>query len=169
MAAFDLRLLVRGALDLLWRLAGKSKSKSQQEREHTLRSLLRRFPYWPAGHRELALLSLEQDNIALAYSSAVIYEMISREDSTSRREGLLILGRCFLKRGDSHRALSYFEQARLLGLNTPQLTEEVAAAHILSGSYQEALESLSRIPSELLSAEGKAALSFVRSKQHKEG
>jgi len=166
-ALLNPRAFVCASLGFFWWLGAKGRPLELPEREKSLRSLLRRFPYWLEGHRELALLSLKRDNVALAYSSAVIYEMLCRDIPKYRREGLLILGQCFLKRGDSHRAIRYFEEARSLGLTTPQLAEEIAAAHILRGSYQEALDSLLLIPSQSLSPEGKAALSFVRSKQLK--
>lgn len=162
---FNPRAIASGSLNLIWRLGRQSTAAPDSDPEQTLRSLLRRFPYWSYGHRELALLALKRDNVGLAYSSAVVYEALCRKAPKSRREGLLIIGQCFLKRGDSLRALSYFEHARSLGLDTPQLAEEIAAAYILRGKYVEALESLSQIQPELLSAEAKAALTFVRSKQ----
>jgi hypothetical protein len=55
-------------------------------------------------------------------------------------------------------------QAQELGLQTPRLAEDIAAAYILRGGYAEAYEILRQIPANKITAAGKAALSFARSK-----
>jgi Flp pilus assembly protein TadD len=155
------RALVPSAL---WRIRVKTTPLAPEDQEALLRSLLRRFPTWPAGHRALSELALSADDIPLAYSSALLYERLARGSEDKRREALSLIGRCFLRRGDSSRALECFLQAQALGLQTPLLSEEIAAAHILQGDYAKANAVLQSISTDRLSAEGKAALSFVKDK-----
>jgi hypothetical protein len=151
-------------LTLFWTSGSCFGSTSPGQRETSLRSLLRRFPFWAHGHHELGELALQTDQVALAYSSALSYQILSGRDKTYRSRAFLLLGRCFLRRGDPQAALHYLLQAQELGLCTPQLAEEIAAAHILQGSFMEAYEALAAVPANTISAEGKAALSFVKGK-----
>lgn len=129
-----------------------------------LRDLLRRSPTWAAGHRYLCEVALSVDNIPLAYSSAVIYERFAKSSGAERSIALGLLGRCFLRRGECDRALEYLLRASAIATATTQLSEDIAAAYILKGLHSEAYQNLQSINPDKLSAEGKAALAFVKSK-----
>lgn len=152
-------------LTWVWNAANRlSSGLALDRKEASARALLRRFPFWARGHLALAEIALEIENIALAYSSALSYQLLQGGDPGRSREALAILGQCFLKRGDSQRALEHLLHAQALGLRSPRIAEDIAAAHLLRGAYSEAHEILSQIPASKISAAGKAALHFTRSK-----
>lgn len=148
----------------MWRSRAPLSALDVGQQESLLRSLLRRSPTWAFGHKTLSELALQSNNIPLAYSSAIIYERLAQRSPTDRRDALTLIGRCFLRRGDCDRALEHFLKARELAPETPQLSEEIAAAYILKGMHAEAYATLKTIDPASLSAEGKAALSFVEGK-----
>jgi len=150
--------------NLLWALRGGSGSVDVDHQETLLRSLLRSAPTWALGHRYLSEVALRVDNIQLAYSSAVIYERLVKNTVAERSAALALLGRCFLRRGECDRSLEYFMNARALAPATAQLSEDIAAAYVLKGMHSEACKELQSINPDELSAEGKAALSFVKGK-----
>lgn len=147
-----------------WRLGLCGAHSTGTDREALLRGLLRRFPFWAYGHRVLSEGALEKNSVALAYSSALGYEQLSRGSAPDRARALALLGRCFLMRGESQRSLDYFTEAKKLGLDTPLLAEDTAAAHILQGNYAHAREILNQISAQAISAAGRAALAFVNGK-----
>jgi tetratricopeptide (TPR) repeat protein len=152
-------------LTWFWAVGNRQGSSTPpDQKEASLRALLRRFPYWAHGHLALAEIAIDAENIALAYSSALSCVVLQGGNSARSREALLIVGQCFLKRGDCERALEYMLQAQELGLQTPRLAEDIAAAHILRGGYAEAYEILRQMPANKITAAGKAALGFARSK-----
>ena len=138
------------------------KDSSLEQREATIRGVLRRYPFWTDGQMSLANIALQGDNIALAYSSAISAKILSGQDKVRLRQSLFLLGRCFLKRSDWQTALNYFREAETLGLNSSSLKEDAAAAYILGERYAEALKLLEAIPDAEISPEAKAALGFVR-------
>jgi Flp pilus assembly protein TadD len=75
-----------------------------------------------------------------------------------------ILGRCYLRRGDWTTAHHYLQEASRLAPAHSAIQEENAAALILGGDWRQARSILEQIPESVLSAEGKAARAFVRSK-----
>jgi hypothetical protein len=153
------RRLTGTLLTTLWKLSGSAKRNNC---EVALRTLLRRYPFWSEGHRELAEHALASENITLAYSSALSLKSLTPHHRRAQGNAALLLGRCFLKHGEWSQALSYLKDAHALGVRSPRLLEDQAAAHILGGEFKAALECLNSIPLEELSAEGKAALGFVR-------
>jgi hypothetical protein len=148
-------------LTTIWRLAGGAKRDQSQA---SLRSLLRRYPFWSNGHRELSELALASDDITTAYAAALSLKTLTPHDRRSQGEAALILGRCFLKHGEWSQALQYLKEAESLGIRTLRVIEDQAAAHILGGEFKAALELLNSIPTKDISPEAKAALSFVKTK-----
>ncbi|MFN4894453.1 MAG: tetratricopeptide repeat protein [Pseudomonadota bacterium] len=155
---------ISALLSFFWRLRAICSPLDHDQQEKALRRLLRRFPFWGRGHRELAEVSLSNNLVALAYSSALCYEVLSQSSAINQAHAIALLGRCFLMRGDHQKALSYFSDARELGLNTPTLAEDTAAAHILKGDYAQAQSILSALDSDKISVAGRAALTFVATK-----
>lgn len=153
------RRLTATVLTTLWKLSASTKSSNC---EAALRTLLRRYPFWSEGHRELAEQALASENITLAYSSALSLKSLTPHNRKAQGNSALLLGRCFLKHGEWSQALSYLKDAQVLGVSAPRVLEDQAAAHILGGEFKAALECLNSIPLEKLSAEGKAALGFVK-------
>jgi tetratricopeptide (TPR) repeat protein len=150
------------ALNLAWAAAaGRIES---HEVVGTLRSLLRRFPYWQRGHALLAKSALRDDNVGQAYAAALCCKALAGDDPTLVSEALLVLAKCHLRRGDWQTALKHLDKALPLKPSDHEIKEEAAAAHMLAGNYTEALKLLSSIPETRISAEGKAALQFARSK-----
>lgn len=129
-----------------------------------LRSILRRYPFWVSGHLDLARLSLVEGDVATAYASAQAARALCDDNSRRAAEALHILGQCFLARGEHAPALSLFQRAEMHLSGTPQFSEDVAAALMLAGSYEEAARLLEAIPPTSLSAQGKAALEYSRSR-----
>ena len=149
---------------LYWLYKLAPRNLSHEQTITALRGLLRRYPFWAAGHRELARISLKGDDVSLAYPAAISLQILSVKNTAQMAEAKLLLGTCFLKKGEWKAALIYFNDARALGLRSDILNEETAAAHILGGEYHEALRLLETIPADKISAEAKAALGYVRSK-----
>ena len=164
MAELGARQLLGLLLSAAWKTCDFRHTVPSSNRLSTLRGLLRRFPHWAAGHRELAYTALDSDDVATAYGAAICYQNLAASKPKHARLALFILGRCCLRRGEWQRALSFFRAAKNYGLNTPELSEDTAAAHMLGGDYQSALAILSNLPESTLSVEGAAALKFLRSK-----
>lgn len=160
-------------LDLLWRFKpvehssetpySSSHDRSQDEIA-TLRSLIQRFPFWRKGRALLAERSILVDDIATAYAEAQALCLLSEQGSPVHATALTLLGKCYLKRGDGASALSLLAQASHIRPNDFQIREEQAAAQVLVGDNERALEILQGIPITSLSAEGKAALQWLSMK-----
>jgi hypothetical protein len=144
-----------------WALSNLSQ---KPPRSDLLRSLLRRFPYWIEGHLAYAEDALARDSIADAYASANAVLYLSESTCPHRATAEFVLGRCFLRRGDWRSAVEYLARAHTNLPNNYSISEELAAAHILGGDYLAANTLLELIPTNRISAAGKAAHSFVRSK-----
>jgi Flp pilus assembly protein TadD len=91
-------------------------------------------------------------------------QAIGPNDTHTSASADFILGRCYLRRGDWATAQHYLKQASLLAPSNTAIQEENAAALILGGELRRARAILDQIPESSLSAEGKAARAFVRSK-----
>lgn len=129
----------------------------------SIRSLLRRFPFWLRGHQRLGEMSLEANDVATAYAAAQCLIAATGEQSSLRGEAYLLLGRSFLRRSDWKTSIGYLERAADLLPQDLRVLEERAAAHIAGGERPRALELLEIIPTERLSPAAKAALDFLRS------
>lgn len=126
-----------------------------------IRGRLRCYPYWAAGHLELARVSLRVEDVATAYAGA---QATLKLRSTGRlaRGARLVLGRTYLRRGEWERAIEVLELLQTTQPDNPAILEDLAAAFIGAGQHARAVEALIRIPQERLSAEGRAALSFAQ-------
>ena len=92
------RRFLSSVITLLWSLGRGFGGQTPAEKESALRSLLRRFPFWARGHLDLAMNALESDQVSLAYSSALSYQMLSGSNEAGKAQALSLLGRCLLKR-----------------------------------------------------------------------
>lgn len=149
------------ALLELYRLSSRSGAERTPAR---LRGILRRYPFWSTGHLDLARVSLVEGDVATAYASAQAARVLAAGNPQRTAEALHLLGQCFLARGEHASALSLFEQAQPQLRSTPKFREDMAAALMLAGSYSEATRLLEAIPPTSLSAQGKAALEYSRSR-----
>ena len=143
-----------------------------------LRTLLRRNPTWVFGHLELGEESLQLHDIATAYASAQASLILlqsknvratdeRREASTITKElahAFYILGRCYLRRNLISPAKENLELAMQHKDYEFGAKEELAAALMSSGGYDDALNLLSEIPSDKRSSEAAAAFSFLSTK-----
>jgi Tfp pilus assembly protein PilF len=107
---------------------------------------------------------LERDDIAQAYAAALCYRHLVFSDRKARANANLLLGKCYLRRGDWRSALVHLEDGLNDSPNSSLILEELAAAHMLGGNYSEARNTLEQVAERLLSAQAKAALAFARSK-----
>lgn len=148
-------------LSVAWVLSNASQKSN---RSNLLRSLLRRFPYWIQGHLEYAEDALSRDSIAEAYASGNAALYLSSSNAHQRAAAHFVLGRSFLRRGDWRSAVEYLSLATTELPSDYSIIEELAAAYILGGDYRSANPLLEAIPANHISAAGKAAHSFVRSK-----
>jgi len=144
-----------------WKLGAKS---SRSNHTDLLRSLLRRFPYWAEGHIIFAEEALSNDEVAEAYASANAALYLGESNPRTRALAEFTLGRCFLRRGDWRSAVEYLSRSKTALPDNHAVTEELAAARILGGDFTAARSLLEAIPSNHISAAGKAALSFTRAK-----
>lgn len=138
-------------------------SELPAEETRALRSLITRFPYWIEGRYQLAEASLAENDIATAYCEGQALQSLSPHKARDKGRALFVLGRCYLRRGDSGTALVMLnEAAQLLPLNYT-LREEISAALVLEGDKTKALSILKGIPEGDMTAEGKAALRWLSS------
>lgn len=140
------------------------KPKDSAERAESLCLLLRRYPYWSNGHRLLAEARLEQDDVAHAYAASLCFRQLVATQPAQRAQANLLLGRCYLRRGEWRAALGSLQTALADAPLCHEILEELAAAHILAGNYSEAQIYLEQIREDSRSAQAKAALEFAKSK-----
>ncbi len=131
------------------------------ERERWLREKLRRYPFWAAGHVALATVCLRRDDIGSAYASAVAALKIADNGSVANR-ARIALGRSYLRRGDSKRAIETFEIVVRGGAFDRTVTEDLAAAYLAEEDFVRTVELLESIPEGERSGEGLAALTYAR-------
>ena len=166
--------LINIALDVLWRVRPASTrmpgASTRSESTLTsgnvddtiaLRGLIARFPFWKAGRQLLAERSLATNNIAVAYAEAQALYTLAPKGSRLHATSLSLLGRCFLRRGDSSTALTFLDEAHSLEPTNYLIQEERSAALALQGDKVTALAVLRSIPETQLSAEGRAAMSWL--------
>ena len=152
---------ISSVLSLLWNLRARTSAAYCSD---LLRSLLQRFPYWTEGHLAFAEEALARDACAEAYASAQAALSLSEPASHAEAMAEFTLGRCFLRRGDWRAAVEYLSRSKTAMPHNHSTTEELSAAHLLGGEYTPARALLESIPADSISAAGKAALSFSRSK-----
>ena len=140
---------------------GASRLSDGQDKSEMLRRLLRRYPTWSWGHRLLAENSLTRDNIGLAYAASLCYRELTQKDSADFAHAHFLLGSCFLRRGDWRSALHHLKIAHSISPSVHEITEELAAAHMLAEDYSTAAHFIQAIPEASRSAQAKAALSFA--------
>lgn len=168
------KLLTAIGLDILWGLRPRLQSQSVRTPEAfrdqegassddvvSLRALLRRFPFWARGRVLLAEVSLRNNHVATAYAEAQALRILARRGSHHEATALLLLGRCFLQRGDATSALALLNEAHALRPNDHRIQEERSAAYALLGDRSQALAILLTIPVSHLSAESKAAMQWL--------
>ena len=145
--------------------AGKYHSPDDREqlREQLVKKLLRKIPYWSAGHLRLATRALDRNDLALAFASAQAARTVAAT-SAAQVEATRILARCQLKAGEYESARSTLVALRETSPQSWAVREDVAALMIHQGDYRAAAVELGAIPEQDLSAEGRAALEFVKGK-----
>jgi hypothetical protein len=161
-------------LELLWRLWSRStRSQSSPsaapsleryaEEAQSVRSFLRRFPYWRRGHIILAEISLLLNDVTTAYASA--HAVMALSTPATRYQGQLLLGQCHLRRNDPAGALHYFATLQEADIATTKerdiFLEEKAAAHMALGDKEAARTLLAHIPAERRSPQAEAAWGYV--------
>lgn len=149
--------------EIIWTL----RPTERRERGDDLRALIRRFPYWREGRKRLAQECLAQEDISSAYAEALALRTLTPPNSALYAESSLLLGKCFLKSGNSESARQFLTEAERSRPNDWRIKEELAACHTLNGEKKAALETLQTIPPDSLSQEGKAALAWLSSGDHK--
>jgi tetratricopeptide (TPR) repeat protein len=127
-----------------------------------LRLILRRYPYWPEGHRLLAEACLKEGDIATAYASTHCFGALTTAATSAQQQLHFLMGRCYLRRGDAERALCHLSLAEKYNRNYTPIFEEQAAAHMLLGDGLRALQILERVPQNKLSAEALVTRSYLR-------
>lgn len=135
-------------------------AKSSQLLADFIKKYLRLYPYWSPGHLRLGELALEQNDIALAYASAMAARLLGVRAGEELRLNLL-LGRSYLRSGAHESAAQIFENALKSAPHNTQLKEELAAAFIPQGKVREARDLLQSIPQDQISQEGMTALTYL--------
>jgi len=128
----------------------------------SLRSILRRFPFWKEGHLEFATQSLIVRDVEAAYASvqgAIQLEGNPPKPSAPIRKLLAI---CYVRSGDSIQSAALLEDLLVELPNDKELRSELVACCLAIGEYARVRSILEPIPSSSLSAEEQAALVFVR-------
>jgi tetratricopeptide (TPR) repeat protein len=152
-----LNFLRNNAVDVLWLL----RPRGSATRYDDATSLVRRFPYWTNGRKRLAEEALAHENVALAYAEALALRTLSPSESPLYAESSLLLGICFLRKGDAETARHYLLEAEQRLPDNWRIKEELAATFTLSGNKDEALKALQKIPQQQLSQEGRAVLQWL--------
>ena len=131
-----------------------------------LQTKLRQTPYWAKGHLELAKHSLTQNDIACAYASAHAVCALSQK-AESNDVAQHILAQCYLRKGAPARSVDILNKLILKGAdNQHSINEDLAAAYLALGNYSDAHSVIKRIPEDKISAEGRAALSYLKAKEN---
>jgi Tfp pilus assembly protein PilF len=127
--------------------------------------MLQACPQWIEGHLHLGEEALITGDIATAYASAhAVFQLESAEGSLRRAQARFLLGRCYLRRGDSVKAVSELLPLIASKEIEYQVREELAAAFMAQGDVAAAKMHLEAVPIDKLSQAGMAALKYVRSK-----
>lgn len=122
-----------------------------------IRRMLRRFPFWQLGHKTLGNLSLEQNDIQSAYSSAHAV-MLLGETTLGER----LLGFTYVRAREGKNAIAALANLLKILPNDFELLEELGAAYMLEGDYPKAKEYLEKIPKEKRSPSVNAVIRKVQ-------
>lgn len=118
------------------------------------------YPYWFNGHAELARLALRLDDIRRVYASALAMQQLS----PSSPQSTFFLAVSYLRRGSHDQAAQLLEGLLQTHPQNIEAREELAAAYLVLGRELEVVDLLGSIPSESLTSDGRAALSYARKK-----
>ena len=118
-------------------------------------AVLKRSPYWAAGHAKLARLYLRKSEIQKAYYATQTYRVLVGEADW---EGRYLLGVCYLRNGSLAQAEAVLSEAHNHHPDRYEISEELAAALMGLGKYLEATEVIASIPQDKRSGELLAAL-----------
>lgn len=129
-----------------------------REEQGIVRFLLRRFPYWSAGHVELGRVALALDDVSTAYASALAVQKLGGSSSESGK----LLARCYLRRADPRSALSLLEEVVAVTPGDWEAKEDIAACHLALGEDERAEAVLDSIPERFRSPAALEALKYAR-------
>lgn len=131
----------------------------------TVLPIVRRYPYWLAGHLFVGERSLRDKDVGRAYaaSQAVLTAAIPGAERY-KKDAAFLVARCHLAKGDASAALKLFEDWTLQYSSTPLANEEIAACLMALNRLPEARAKLESIPASERSQEARAALLFLQNK-----
>ena len=125
-----------------------------------LRKVLRRYPYWKFGHKELGLVSLDLNDIPSAFASGFALRELEDPDSIPAGQ---IIGKCYLKTGLFKEAMAEFESLLEVN-NTVAIREDLASAYVGLERFDAAVNLLQKIPADKISTSARATLLFAQRK-----
>ena len=130
-----------------------------------LRAFLQRFPRFAYGHRKLAEIALDSDDVATAYASAHAYTALRGENDISH----YLFGRCFLKRGSYDKATWHLEIAHSKRPNSIEIIEELVAAYLFQKRFSEAEKLFENIDPDKLSYDGLKIREYLKNREGEDG
>lgn len=154
------------ALYLLLRVNSKppvseGSTNTSLTHEELLRSILRRFPYWAAGHLRLSLGQLQAKDQPGAYVSVrAAMALRGDRDSAVRHH----LARVYLQSGREGDAEKILEKLVDEEPTFAEAREDLAAAYLHFQKYEAAKEQLMQIPVSQRSPGARATLQFLQSR-----
>lgn len=125
----------------------------ETELSELLRSWLRRFPFWLEGHRKLAHLSFNRDDIATSYASIQAVLALGQVQVQDK----ILLARCYLRRGLNQDAEKLFAEIHNNNPKRIDVLEDLAATLMAQNKMDQARTLIQSVPKELLSGSGQAA------------
>lgn len=143
-------------------LSASRSATGQNQYAAYLRLRLRKTPYWTRGHLLLGENALRLNDVATGYACARAVAVLSGPRANLKSEKLL--ARCYLKRAAFKEACALFEKLVVSAPRDYSLCEDYAAALIGTESFAQARRVLEAIPEDRISAPGKAALLYSRTK-----
>ena len=142
----------------------RTSLKTGADQVPRLHSILRSYPFWGNGHQRLGEAALESGDVATAYASGQAAKILSYRKPRARARALHLLGRCFLARGEWQMALELLREAESALPKDARIKQDEAAALMVGKEHAQALELLSSVAAQDLTADGKAALEYLRGK-----
>lgn len=142
----------------------RTSLKTGADQVPRLHSILRSYPFWGNGHQRLGEAALESGDVATAYASGQAAKILSYRKPRARARALHLLGRCFLARGEWQVALELLREAETELPKDARIKQDEAAALMVGKEHAQALELLSSVAAQDLTADGKAALEYLRGK-----
>ncbi len=155
-------VIATALVPLLLDAYARTSLKPTSGQDSRLRSILRSYPFWGNGHQRLGEAALESGDVATAYASGQAAKILSEGKPRARGRALHLLGRCFLARGEWQVALELLREAKIALPEDARITQDEAAALMAGKEHAQALELLSRLSANDLTADGKAALEYLR-------